>query len=78
MSKPQTKDEQIKELMIIIEKEKRDCQVAESNAKIMKAMAEKSGSEVAVWKHEALRSRDIIHQLQNENKMFKERNEVKK
>ena len=73
-----TKDEQIQELTSMLEKEKRDKSVAESNAKMMKAMAEKSGSEVATWKHEALRSRDIIHQLQNENKMFKERNEVKK
>ena len=73
-----SKDEQIQELTTMLEKEKRDKQVAENNVKMMKAMAEKSGSEVAGWKHEALRSRDIIRQLENENKLFKERNEVKR
>jgi hypothetical protein len=67
-----TKGDEIKELMSLLEKERQDRRVAENNVKMMKAMAEKSGSEVAVWKHEALRSRDIIRQLENENKMFKE------
>jgi hypothetical protein len=78
MKMSKTTEEIIKELLDALERAKKDKEVAENNVKWLKSLAEKSGSEVAVWKHEALRSRDIIRQLENENKLFKERNEVKR
>jgi hypothetical protein len=69
------KDELEKEIVrlnVLLEKERKTNEFLLKQQQELRKMAEKSGSEMSVWKHETIRGRERIEYLERDNKELKE------